>query len=121
METLCNVNHSILGIREIKYLSCTCATHNILQIQSVQYMGHYLPARFKAVQTYLKLSGWFRSHPDGLKAVQMASKSSVRIKVVTKPFSKHVYTYMYVHMYIHVHITSQHLHDVYAHIHCTYM
>ena len=42
-------------------------------------------ARFKAVQMYLKLSGWFRSRPDGLRAVQTASKPSVRTNVVTKP------------------------------------
>ena len=34
-------------------------------------------ARFKAIQTYLKLSGRFRSRPDGLRAVQTASKPSV--------------------------------------------
>ena len=45
-------------------------------------------ARFKAVQTYLKPSGRFRSRLDGLRAVQMASKASVRTNVVTKPSSK---------------------------------
>ena len=45
-------------------------------------------ARFKAVQTYLQPSGRFRSRPDGLRAVQTASKLSVRTNVVTKPSSK---------------------------------
>ena len=33
-----------------------------------------LAAHFKAVQTYLKPSGRFRSRPDGLRVVQTASK-----------------------------------------------
>ena len=37
---------------------------------------------------YLKPSGLFKSHPDGLRAVQTASKPSVRTNVVTKPSSK---------------------------------
>ena len=45
-------------------------------------------ARFKTVQTHLKPSGRFRSRPDGLRAVQTASKPSVRTNVVTKPSSK---------------------------------
>ena len=45
-------------------------------------------ARFKAVQTYLKPSGQFRSRPDGLRVVQTASKPSVQTNVVTKPSSK---------------------------------
>ena len=47
-------------------------------------------ARFKAVQTYLKLSGQFRSRPDRLRVLQTASKPSVRTNVVTKPSSKRV-------------------------------
>ena len=45
-------------------------------------------ACFKAVQTYLKPSGRFRSRLDGLRVVQTASKPSVRTNVVTKPSSK---------------------------------
>ena len=45
-------------------------------------------ARFKAVQTDLKPSGLFRSRQDRLRAVQTASKPSVRTNVVTKPSSK---------------------------------
>ena len=45
-------------------------------------------ARFKAVQTYLKPSGRLRSHPDGFRAVQTASKPSVRTNMVTKLSSK---------------------------------
>ena len=45
-------------------------------------------ARFKAVQMYLKPSGRFRSRPDVLRAVQTASKPSVRTNVVTKLSSK---------------------------------
>ena len=47
-----------------------------------------LAAHFKAVQTYLKPSGRFRSRPDGLRVVQTASKPSMRTNVVTKPSSK---------------------------------
>ena len=45
-------------------------------------------ARFKAVQTYLKPSRRFKSRPGRLRAVQTASKLSVRTNVVTKPSSK---------------------------------
>ena len=45
-------------------------------------------ACLKAVQMYLKPSGPFRSRPDGLRAVQTASKPSVRTNVVTELSNK---------------------------------